>query len=160
MTDVEAIVRALADGGVRFILIGGMAAVAHGSSRLTQDVDVVYARDDGNLDRIVATLASLHPYLRGAPPGLPFTFDRRTLRNGLNFTLTTDIGDVDLLGEIVGGGGYELLAPESIELHVFGVRCLCLDLPKLIHVKRAAGRPKDFEAIAELELLLAERQRR
>ncbi|MDB4979893.1 MAG: hypothetical protein JWM82_645 [Myxococcales bacterium] len=76
------------------------------------------------------------------------------MKRGLNFTLTTTLGDLDLLGEIVGGGGFEALAPETIELELFGLRCLCLDLRKLVEVKRAAGRPKDLEALAELESLL------
>jgi hypothetical protein len=73
----------------------------------------------------------------------------------LNFTLTTTLGDIDLLGEITGGGGFEDLLPDSIVLSIFGHECRCLGLRKLIFVKRAAGRPKDFEAIAELELILA-----
>jgi hypothetical protein len=64
------------------------------------------------------------------------------------------------LGEIVGGGGYEALLPHTIELELFGLRCRCLDLAKLIEVKRAAGRPKDFEALAELEAIRESRTRR
>jgi hypothetical protein len=94
--------------------------------------------------------APLEPYLRGAPPGLPFAFDVETLRRGLNFTLTSKLGDVDLLGEIVGGGGYPELAPHGVTMELFGVPCLVLGLDKLIEVKRAAGRPKDLEALAEL----------
>ena len=97
------------------------------------------------------------PYLRGVPPGLPFVWAERTLAHGLNFTLTTALGDLDLLGEIVGGGGYDALEPHTVMLTVFGHQLLCLGLEKLIHVKRAAGRPKDFEAVAELELILARR---
>ena len=93
------------------------------------------------------------PYLRGAPTGLPFTLDVETLGHGLNFTLTSKLGDIDLLGEIVGGGGYEELISHSIEIELFGVHCRCLGLEKLIQVKRAAGRPKDFEALAELEAI-------
>ena len=96
------------------------------------------------------------PYLRGAPPGLPFKWDAQTFEAGLNFTLTTDLGLIDVLGEITGGGTFDELLPHSIVVEAFGVRCRCLDLPHLIHVKRAAGRPKDFEAIAELEALLEE----
>jgi hypothetical protein len=98
----------------------------------------------------------LHPYLRGAPPGLPFNFDEETVKRGLNFTLTTTLGSIDLLGEIVGGGGYDDLLRHSIPLSIFGRNVLCLDLDKLIQVKRAAGRPKDFEAIAELEAIREE----
>jgi len=95
--------------------------------------------------------------LRGAPPGLPFAWSIETIRRGLNFTLSTSIGDIDLLGEITGGGGYEALLPHTIQVDLFGRPCRCLDLPTLIRVKRAAGRPKDLETIAELEALEDER---
>ena len=159
ITDIAGLLQSLAHNDARFILVGGAAAVAHGSARLTQDVDVVYARDPDNIRRVVAALEPTKPYPRGAPPGLPFRWDERTVANGLNFTLQTDLGAIDLFGEIVGGGGYEQLLPHSFEIAVFGVRCRLLDLEKLIEVKRAAGRPKDYEAIAELEAIL-ERSRR
>jgi hypothetical protein len=154
MTDFRRLIATLADAQVEFILVGGVAATAHGSVRLTVDVDVVYGRKGENLTRLVNCLAPLHPYLRGAPPGLPFQWDEATLRRGMNFTLVTDAGELDLLGEIAGGGGYEALLPHSITLEIFGFRCSCLDLPALIRTKRAAGRPKDLEAVAELEALL------
>jgi predicted nucleotidyltransferase len=159
MTNFRAVLETLAGGQVRFIVIGGVAAIAHGTARLTLDLDVVYARDGDNINRLAAAFARHRPYLRGAPPGLPFHFDAKTIAHGLNFTLVTDLGDVDLLGEIVGGGDFEELLPHTTELAVYGVRCLCLDLPALIRSKRAAGRPKDLEALAELEALLEERQR-
>jgi hypothetical protein len=81
------------------------------------------------------------------------------MRRGLSFTLTTALGDLDLFGEIIGGG-YDDLRADAAEIEVFGLRCLCLGLEKPIAVKRAAGRPKDLEAIAELEAILEERQRR
>lgn len=153
MTNLERQLRLLANAGVDFIVIGGMAAAAHGSARATLDLDVVYSREAANVSRLVAALAPHHPYLRGAPPGLPFVFDEVTVRHGLNFTLTTDLGDFDLLGEVVGGGIYAELLPETIELDAFGVRCRYVTLETLLRLKRAAGRPKDFEAIAELELI-------
>src|SRR5579863_3861855 len=88
---------------VQFIVVGGGAAVAHGLARLTSDVDVVYARERNNIQNLVQALEIHHPYLRGAPPGLPFRFDEQTIQAGLNFTLSTDLGDLDLLGEIAGG---------------------------------------------------------
>jgi hypothetical protein len=153
---LERLLGALSAAGVEFILVGGMAARAHGAARLTQDVDVSYARSDENLNRIVTALAPFEPYLRGAPPGLPFEWSVATLRRGLNFTLTTTTGDIDLLGEIVGGGRYEDLLPHSTAVRVFGHDIRILDLPWLVRVKRAAGRPKDLEAIAELEALQEE----
>ncbi len=156
MTDFEGLLRALVDQEVRFVLVGGVAATAHGSSRLTQDLDIVYGRDPDNVERMVAGLAPHRPYLRGAPPGLPFQWDEQTVHHGLNFTLTTDLGDIDLLGEVTGGGGYDDLLPHTLELRLFGMTCRCLDLPTLIRVKRAAGRPKDLEVVAELEVILEE----
>ena len=106
----------------------------------------------------MAALLPHAPYLRGAPPGLPFTFDERTVRNGLNFTLTTKLGDFDLLGEVAGGGTYEPLLPFTQWVREDGLEFLCVTLERLIQLKRVAGRPKDFEAIAELQAILKERK--
>jgi hypothetical protein len=144
---------------VEFIVVGGLAATAHGSPRFTQDVDVVYRRSQENYERLATAFEDHPPALRGAPPGLPFRWDAATMKRGLNFTLTTSLGDVDVMGEIVGGGRYEDLLPFCQEKRLFGLPCQCLNLPRLIQVKRAAGRPKDFEAIAELEAILEEQSR-
>jgi len=103
-TDFSKLLRVLLDGAVEFILVGGVAGSLHGAARATYDVDVVYRRSPENLSRLVAALAPYGPYLRGAPAGLPFFFDVQTLGQGLNFTLTTSVGDLDLLGEVTGGG--------------------------------------------------------
>jgi hypothetical protein len=153
MTRFSEILRLLEQADVEFIVVGGLAAVAHGSVRLTQDVDVVYARNTRNLKRLVDTLAGHEPSLRGAPPGLPFHFDLKTVKTGLNFTLETNLGWIDLLGEITGGGKYEDLVAHAVPLTLFGTPCLVLDLDTLIRTKRAVLRPRDFDAIAELELL-------
>jgi hypothetical protein len=153
MTDFDALLTTLWRHEVAFIVVGGAAAIAHGSARLTQDLDIVYLRSPRNLDRLVAALADYKPYLRGAPTGLPFVWNAITLTNGLNFTLVTSLGDIDLLGEIPGGGTYEDLSADAIELQLFETRCLCLSLPQLIRAKRAAGRPKDLEALAEIEAI-------
>lgn len=155
--DLEAVLQRLTEHGVEFIVIGGIAALAHGAARATFDVDVVYRRTPENFNRLVAALSPLSPYLRGAPPGLPFQWDTATIERGLNFTLTTSIGPIDLLGEVAGGGTFEQLDTTAESAIAFGVACRIVDLKTLIRTKRAAGRPKDIEAIAELELLL-ERQ--
>ena len=159
-TRFDQILEVLNRGGVRFIVIGGLAAMAHGNTRATYDVDVVYARDRENIRRLVDTLKPYQPYLRGAPLGLPFSWDEKTVRMGLNFTLVTALGDLDLLGEVAGAGNYELLLPHSEDIVLFGLSCRCATLERLIQMKRAAGRPKDFEVIAELESLLEERRKR
>ena len=156
MTDFGGLLRVLTEGGVDFIIVGGFAATLHGSSTPTRDLDLVYSRQGQNLDRLVRVLAPRSPYLRGAPPGLPFRWDRRTVEHGLNFTLSTDLGALDLLGEIAGGGDYGNLLPHTQEVTLFGVHCRCLGLDKLIEVKRAAGRPRDLQAVADLESLREE----
>jgi len=155
----EPLLRAFRDARVELIVVGGVAATVQGSARVTMDLDIVYRRNPDNVRRLVAALAPLSPYLRGAPPGLPFRWDEPTIQRGLNFTLTTSLGDVDVLGEIVGGGRYEDLLGSTVEVEAFGIPCRCLGLEKLIAVKRAAGRPKDLEAVAELEVLWEERRK-
>jgi predicted nucleotidyltransferase len=159
MTSYDHLLRALNEAGVEFIIIGGAAAVAHGASRLTEDLDIVYRRTDENIHRLVQALAPYQPYLRGAPPGLPFIWDERTVRRGLNFALMTSLGAIDLFGEVAGGGSYDDLLAHTVQLQIFGGVCLFVRLEKLIELKRAAGRPKDLETIAELEMILEERGR-
>jgi predicted nucleotidyltransferase len=157
VTDFEGLLKILRDANVEFILVGGMAAIAHGAARVTFDLDVVYNRAPSNLARLANALEPLRPRVRGAPADLPFLWDAETLAKGLNFTLTTTRGDFDILGEISGGGSYQDLLPHTVQVDVEGVSCLCLGLEMLIQVKRAAGRRKDIEAIAELTALLEER---
>jgi hypothetical protein len=157
-TDYSRFITHLIDAGVEFIIVGGVAANLRGSARATFDLDMVYSRGRDNIRRLVSALQPHAPYLRGAPPGLPFAFDEKTVRNGLNFTLTTVLGDLDLLGEVAGGGTYDQLLPDSTKIRVCGRECLCVNLERLIQLKRAAGRPKDLEAIAELQAILEERR--
>ena len=155
-TDFRTVIEILVDAGVEFVIVGGLAATVHGSARLTQDLDVVYRRTPENLSRLADALAPYRPYLRGAPPGLPFTLDADTLRRGLNFTLSTALGPLDLLGEIAGAGTYDDIFLDTVELRLFDRSCRVLGLEALIRAKRAAGRPKDLEVIAELEALSEE----
>jgi predicted nucleotidyltransferase len=160
IASLEEVIRLMQLHGVRCIVIGGWAAIIHGTARSTNDVDLVYARDADNIHRLVEALRSWNPYLRGAPLGLPFRFDDATIRAGLNFTLTTSHGDLDLLGEVAGGGTYEQLLPHTQEVMAFGLRCQVVTLEHLIQLKRAAGRSRDLEVIAELQALLEERRQR
>ena len=86
------VVRLLGRHGVRYVLIGGLAAVTQGASLVTQDVDVCHARDADNLARLADALREVHAKLRGADPSLPFRLDARTLAKGDAFTFTTDLG--------------------------------------------------------------------
>ena len=153
MIQVEPTLRLLTQNQVEFVIVGGVAISAHGSSYLTFDLDVCYARTRENLKRLTTALATCHPRPRDIPADLPFVWDDRTLRQGTNFTLSTDLGNVDLLGEVTGLGGYEQAREQSVEMKLFGMRCLVLSLDALIATKRAAGRTKDLLALPELEAL-------
>lgn len=155
----EEVIRLLNDAGVEYVVIGGVAMVAHGSARATFDFDVCYHRSSENIDRLCRALAPHHPSLRGAPHGLPFRFEPETVKAGLNFTLATDLGDIDLLGEVAGLGSYESVAGAS-EVKVIGAgQCMVLSIDGLLKTKRAIARKKDMDGIEELEALRDLRKR-
>lgn len=153
MIKLEKIVKLLASNDVEFVIVGGVAGNIHGSSQVTYDIDLCYARDANNLNRLAQVLAPLHPRLRGAPSGLPFRWDAETLLRGLNFTLQTDLGDVDLLGEVAGIGTFDQVRKVSVSISLYGLEIQILSLEALIAAKRAAGRPKDLLILPELEAL-------
>jgi hypothetical protein len=143
--------------GVRFVLVGGLAAQAHGSPSLTGDVDICFDRSGDNLERLAAALESLAAVRRDIPadwPPMP-PLDGRTLRAGAVFTLATRYGDLDLLDAPDPGFDYETLAAHAVSTSLRGGRLDVASLDDLIAMKRAAGRPKDR---IELEILGAVRE--
>ena len=155
---IEAPLRLLGQYEVEVVVIGGVAATILGSSQLTNDLDVCYARNSTNLEKLAKALRSVNARLRGAPENVPFNPDAASLRNGLNFTFTTDVGALDLLGEVRGVGCYDDVIEGSITYDLFGYRFPVIDIEKLIIAKRSAARPKDLIAIPELEAI-QERQK-
>jgi len=153
----DVILGSLLAHGVRFIVVGGLAAQAHGSPSLTGDVDICYARDAENLINLAATLAELAAIQRGLPPDTPKMppLDARTLRAGGLFTLTTSAGDFDLLANPDPDLDYERLRTTAVSTTVAGQPVLVASIDALIAMKRAAGRPKDR---VELEILGALRE--
>ena len=150
---IERPLRLLGEFGVDCVLIGGVAASIHGSTLLTNDLDVCYSRSSENLVRLANALQSVNAHLRNAPADIPFLLDAETLRRGLNFTFATDIGSIDLLGEVRGVGFYEEVLAGAVIYELFGYSFSIIKLEKLILAKRAAGRPKDLLTIPELEAI-------
>lgn len=150
---------ALSERDVRFVIIGGLAARAHGSHRITEDLDICYDDTADNVRRLATVLAEWNAYLRGVEPGLPFVMDDRTFRTTPVMTLITDHGALDVMDAVLGVGRYPDVLRASVVIPYEGVPLRFLDLPALIAAKRATGRPKDREQVPEL-LALLELQRR
>ena len=151
VTDFQRLVEALSGGRVDYVVIGGVAMVLHGSAQTTQDFDICYERAPANLHALAAALAPFQPRLRGAPGDLPFRLDAATLRSGLNFTLSTDLGDIDLLAEVTGVGGYRELMHEAIWMDLYRQRVAVMGLGSLERAKRSTGRLKDLADLAEIQ---------
>jgi len=145
----------LTSADVRFVVVGGLAARAHGSPRLTDDLDICYDTAPDNLERLARLLASWDAYPRGVERGLPFFMDARQLRTTPLMSLATREGFADVLDRVAGVGAYTDVLAHSQEFEAFDVRFHALTLPALIAAKRATGRPKDVEHLPELEALLA-----
>jgi len=153
--DFFGILRVLIEHDVRYVLIGGQAATAHGSPSVTQDIDICYERSVGNIERLVAALRGLNAHLRGVDPSLPFQLDAETFRMSDSFTFTTDLGDLDCLGTPAGTEGYRDLSANATAMDFDGFEVAVVSLDDLIRMKRAAGRAKDR---VELEILGALRE--
>ena len=135
--------------GVDFVVIGGLAGIAHGSAYNTEDVDIAYERSRANLERLAWALSELGATLRGAPPELPFQLDAETLRAGSNFTFDTRFGSLDILGDPAGAPRYDELRTSGSPEVLWGVTIRVASLDHLIAMKEAAARPRDLLMAAE-----------
>ena len=151
---------ALLEHRVRFVLIGGLAARLHGSPSITRDVDICYARDRTNLERLSAALVELHARLSGAPVDITFLLDARTLEMGDSFTFDTDAGKLDILATPAGTKGFDELNANAVEMRfdLMAIRVSAID--DLIRMKRAAGRPQDLKEVEILGALRDELEAR
>jgi hypothetical protein len=158
--DPAPILSALNRNGVDFVVVGGLAGLAHGSRYPTNDTDVAYARGRENLERLATALRELEASLRGAPPDLPFVLDAVSLANGANFTFDTRYGSLDILADPAGAPAYATLRDEAgDELLVEGIRIRVASLDHLIAMKEAAGRPKDLLMASEYRVISDELRR-
>jgi hypothetical protein len=157
--DAGALFDVLERHAVDFVVVGGLAGLAHGSLYPTYDLDIAYARDPANLTRLTVALRDLDVKLTNAPPDLPFQVDARTLENGANFTFDTPHGRFDIIGHLPGVRSYAELRQASTWSEIEGHTVRVASLDHLIAMKRAATRAKD-QLMVEEYIVLAEEQGR
>ena len=153
--DPVPLLAALSRASVDFVVIGGVAGGIHGSAIGTQDLDVAYAPDPDNLERLADVLRDVGAHLRGrnVPDDLPFLLDADTLSRGANFTFATRFGSFDILGDAAGAPPYEQLRADAVEFSIGEYRARAASLDHLIAMKLAAGRPRDLVAAMEYRQL-------
>jgi len=154
MPDFQKLLAALADHDVSFVLVGGLAAAAHGSSILTEDVDVCTSFDAGNMGRLLSALNGFGPRHRLVGRTKQLSEGPEELARLKNLYLSTDVGYIDFLSEIAGVGGFEAVMRASVQMTIFGKKIRVLGLDALIASKKAMGRPKDAETVIQLETIL------
>ncbi|MGH7526098.1 MAG: hypothetical protein ACREMX_05295 [Gemmatimonadales bacterium] len=155
--DPERLITTLARHRVRYVLIGAAAARLQGFPRLTADLDVTPARDQGNLERLAAALRELEArvYTEAVPEGLPFDVSATMLQRAELWNLVTSAGRLDLAFQPAGTGGYEDLARNAVRFLVFGAELEAAALEDIIRSKEAAGRPQDRQDVIVLKAMLS-----
>ena len=150
----------LVEGGVDFVVIGGVAVILQAQPRFTKDLDVCFAADAANLERMGSVLTGLNARLRGIDEDLPFVADARALRRMQILTLTTDHGEIDLLVDPSGAPPYAELRADADLFDVGGIEVRVASIAHLTDMKRAAGRPQDLADIDALQIARRRRGRR
>ncbi len=151
--DAGELLRRLVHAGVDFVIIGGVAAILHGSARLTRDLDIVFAPDNGNLEALGRVLVESQARLRDVDEGVPFVADARTLDRVQLLTLETDAGWFDVHRQPDGAPAYEALRRQAERMDLGGFSVLVASLDDLIAMKRAAGRDQDLVDVETLETI-------
>ena len=149
----QLLITRLLDSQVPFVLIGGMAGVAHGSTLVTQDLDICIVADAASFLRIQSALEGLNPRVRSGAGWIPLNLSEDQASRLANLYVLTDLGKLDCLGEVLGVGDYQAALEQSVEIDFDGSACRVLSIDALIRAKTAVGRPRDLIAVAELEAI-------
>jgi predicted nucleotidyltransferase len=160
MKPLHLLLQRFADAGLEFVVVGGFAGVLHGSSYVTDDLDICAVLTPENLEKLRTALVDLHPVHRITHKKLSFLEYPPAGQAVANLYLETDAGVVDVLGTILGLGDFEALRRNAVEIPLFGRRCRVISLEDLIKAKEAMGREKDLLTAKELRALAAKRQSR
>lgn len=154
-----ALVQALVQGGVDFVIVGGVAVILQAMPRFTKDLDICYSTEQDNLDALGSVLVALEARLRGIPETVPFVPDGRTLRQTQIMCLTTPVGDIDLLVNPDGAPSYNTLRRHADVMELGGQSVRIASIEDMLAMKRAAGRPQDLVDLESLEASRRQRRR-
>lgn len=158
MKSLHLLLQKFADAGIEFVVVGGFAGVLHGSSYVTDDLDVCAVMSPETIAKLREALADLKPVHRMTHRKLSF-LDHPPVGEPLaNLYLETEAGIVDILGNVLGIGDYHALARNAVEITLFGRGCRVISLGDLITAKEAMGREKDLLTAKELRAIAAKRQ--
>lgn len=155
MSELNRLLQHLCDAEVDFVIVGGFAAVLHGSSLVTRDLDVCAVLTGAQVEKLRTVLRDLHPVHRMTAQKLSFLDNPSPGVAVHNLYLRTDLGPIDVLGSILGVGDFERVRAASVEVEAFGRRCRVMSLEDLIRAKEALGREKDLLAAKELRAIQA-----
>lgn len=158
MADLKHLLERLSGADIEFVIVGGFAAVLHGSTLVTRDLDVCTVLTATVVDKLRNVLADLSPVHRIGGGRLSFLTEPGPGSAVRNLHLETDAGAIDLLSSITGVGDYQRVRAQAGEVELFGRRYLVMSLPDLIAAKRALGREKDLLSVRELEAIVQDKQ--
>ena len=147
------LLRRIVSADIDFFVVGGVAARAHGLDHPVNDLDIVYARSYENCKRLAQTLAPLNPHPRGGDSN-DVVWNTSVIRSGYSFIMATDLGDIDLIAELTGGGTWRHLRNKTITLKPLGITCDVLKIQPLAHHLIKSGRPKDVRLAKNLQKIL------
>ena len=156
MLDLEKILQILIENEVEFIIAGGYASIIHGASYVTKDLGICVDFSEENASRILKAITPYHPQHRMYPQTPPLQETTSSLSKHKNLYLHTDLGDLDMLGEITGLGTFQDLVHSTIEVELYGKKCRVLAIDALIVSKKALGRLKDNQVVVQLEAIKEE----
>lgn len=149
--NLNELLKVIIEAKIEFVLIGGFAGVLHGSSMVTQDLDIAMIMEAENLERLRSALKNFNPQHRRTRPPLSFNEVPTTWDGIKNLYLKTDLGVLDVLGELPPLGELKDIFNRSEKIRVFGYEIKVLSIDDLITTKKALGREKDLLMIKELE---------
>ena len=155
MLPLSRLIKALIDADIDFVVVGGFAAMLHGSTLMTRDIDVCAVLSNEEVEKLRLALRDLHPTHRLTPQRLSFLTNPDPGLPVKNLYLETDFGSVDLLSSVHGVGDFAAVRAESIEIELFDRRCRVISLDALIRAKESLGREKDLLAVKELKAIRA-----